>query len=144
MKRVANFFGRFGLYLVVFLIAAGLVMIGMKTNGIAPFGPHSILRLDLNNQYSAYLAFFKRNFGQWGHFIYSNNMTLGGNMFGLTAYYLLSPFNVILFFFPYSQLPIAITWITLAKNGAAAVSMLVLVRYFVRRYRMSVGCCFRY
>ncbi|KRN25179.1 hypothetical protein FC75_GL000931 [Lacticaseibacillus camelliae DSM 22697 = JCM 13995] len=134
-----NVLARTGLYALVALIAAGIAIIGLKLNGIAPFGPHTILRMDMNQQYVSYFSYLKRNFGDWQHFLYSNNMTLGGNMFGLMTYYLMSPFNIIIFMFPYSQLPIALAWIAVAKNAAASVSMLVLVRYFIRRYQLQVG-----
>lgn len=138
MKAVRRVIGPIGLYLFVIAAAVGVAIIGLKVNGIAPFGPHTILRQDLNQQYASYFTYLKRNFGDWQQFLYSSNMTLGGNMFGLTTYYLLSPFNVLLFLFPYSQIPIAVAWMAVAKNAAAAATMLVLVRYFNRHYALKV------
>nr|WP_252904354.1 YfhO family protein [Secundilactobacillus silagei] len=53
---------------------------------------------------------------------YTFQKALGGEMFGVWTYYLMSPFNLLLLLFPDKSLPSAIYWITILKYGAAGLS----------------------
>ncbi len=82
-----------------------------------------ILTVDLGQQYIDFLSFYQQNlFHQPLKFIYSFQNGLGNSMLGTSAYYLLSPFNLLLLLFPTSQLPAAIFWLIASKVGAIGLS----------------------
>lgn len=70
---------------------------------------NGVLTVDLGQQYVDFLAFFRNNlFSHPLRLIYSFSNGLGGSMIATDAYYLLSPFNLLLFLFPKNLLPQAI------------------------------------
>lgn len=60
-------------------------------------------------------------------FFYSFSKTLGGDMAGLNAYYLMSPFNLLLLLFSTEQLPIAVEIITLLKIGLCGLAFYLCI-----------------
>lgn len=84
---------------------------------------YNVLTVDLGQQYVDLLAFLRSNlFTHPTKLIYSFQNGLGGSMIATDAYYLLSPFNLVLFLFPKSQLPIAILTIISLKFGASGLA----------------------
>ncbi len=84
---------------------------------------NGVLTVDLGQQYVDFLAFFQRNlFTHPLRLIYSFSNGLGGSMLATDAYYLCSPFNLLLFLFPQSFLPQAILLIIALKIGAAGLA----------------------
>jgi uncharacterized membrane protein YfhO len=101
---------------------------------VYPFGNGSLLTVDLGQQYIDFYAYFRQTIlGHPGQLFYAWNNALGGDAFGTWAYYLLSPFNLILCLLPKSQLDFGITIITLLKYGAASWTM----AYFLKRKGMQ-------
>lgn len=95
--------------------------------GIYPFGSDSILTIDLNNQYISYFSYLKSIFQEGHSFAYSFSKTLGGDMVGMSAYYLISPLNLLFLVFPVSELPMAVEVITLVKLGLCGMSFYVCI-----------------
>lgn len=82
-----------------------------------------VLTVDLGQQYVDFLAFFRRNlFTHPLRLIYSFANGLGGSMLATDAYYLCSPFNLLLFLFPQNFLPQAILFIITLKIGTAGLA----------------------
>lgn len=67
--------------------------------GMYPFGNNSLLTIDLNDQYLSFFSYFKDILHGEANMIYSFSKGMGGEMIGLSAYYLLSPFNLLFFFY---------------------------------------------
>lgn len=112
-------------------LAAALVPVALlaglyAAQGVAPFGPNSLFFGDMDGQYSHFLAGFSELFGR-GLF-YTWHKALGGEALSWAAYYLFSPFNFLVLLFPTSQMPTAVTLITLAKAGCAGLSMQLFLR----------------
>ena len=83
----------------------------------------NILTVDLGQQYIDFLAFFKNNlFSHPARLIYNFNQGLGSSFIGTTAYYLTSPFNLVLFFLPNRFLPQAILVIIGLKIGSIGLT----------------------
>ena len=82
----------------------------------------TVLVFDLNNQYVSFLSYFRNMFTNGNDFFYTFSKTLGGDMVGLSAYYLLSPLNIILFLFPADKITNAIYLITLIKIGLSGLT----------------------
>ena len=82
----------------------------------------TVLVFDLNNQYVSYLSYLRNMFENGNDFFYTFSKTLGGDMAGLSAYYLLSPLNIILFLFSADKITNAIYLIILFKIGFSGLS----------------------
>lgn len=81
------------LYLTLsFLLPAAILSVVLAANGIFPFGEKSILIYDLRSQYADFFAFLRNG----GNIFYSFQRAFGGDSFSLTAYYLMSPFHLLL------------------------------------------------
>lgn len=83
--------------------------------GIFPFGENTTLAVDLRNQYVGFFEAFKHIFDDPSSFAYNFAKGPGGNMIGTFAYYLLSPFNFLLFAFSDTNLPFGILLIQMIK-----------------------------
>ncbi|KRL86853.1 hypothetical protein FC50_GL000501 [Lacticaseibacillus pantheris DSM 15945 = JCM 12539 = NBRC 106106] len=91
---------------------------------VYPFGNSSLLTVDMGQQYIDFYAYFRQTLlGHPGQFFYAWNKALGGDMIGVWAYYLMSPFNLVLVLVPKSMLDVGILIMTLLKYGAASLSM---------------------
>ena len=65
-----------------------------------PVGKNSVLVLDLNAQYIYYFEQFRDIITGNGSILYSFERVLGGEFMGIFAYYLSSPFSLIVALFP--------------------------------------------
>lgn len=130
MKRKINVLGwhKNALPYFVAVLTPMVIMAGVWAfEGIYPFGEKSLLTIDLNTQYVNFFSWFRSVFKNGGDIFYSFSKTLGGDMIGLTAYYLMSPFNLILLLFSTSRLPEAVEIITLLKIGCCGLTMYLLI-----------------
>lgn len=116
-------------YLLAFCFPVLLLLLVYIRFHMAPFGDRTVLTTDLNGQYIMYFRYFKEMLQNGNDLFYSFSMTLGGNMIGLFAYYLASPFNLILFLFPESMLDIAVMVIILLKIGTSGLTMCVFLNH---------------
>lgn len=83
----------------------------------------NILTVDLGQQYVDFFAFFRRNlFTHPLSLIYSFQNGLGSSMLATDAYYLLSPFNLLFFFFSEANIPFVILLIISLKIGTAGLT----------------------
>ncbi|MGN1279297.1 MAG: YfhO family protein [Limosilactobacillus sp.] len=90
---------------------------------MAPFGPSSLLTVDLGQQYVDFFAYFRNIFLHHpGALFYSFSKGLGGEMLGTNAYYLFSPLNLILLLFPGKWLTSGIMALTLLRYGLAGLT----------------------
>ncbi|MBR3694210.1 MAG: YfhO family protein [Erysipelotrichales bacterium] len=109
--------------LLAFLLPMVILMGVYITFYVYPFGDGSVLVLDLNGQYVSYFEAFRQAFLEGGSLFYSWNTTLGSDMLGLSAYYILSPFSFLTLLFPKEHITEALLLMTLMKLGAASATM---------------------
>lgn len=114
------------------IISFALPVILMATyfayRGMAPFGSSSLLTVDLGQQYVDFFSYFRRIILHHPTALfYSFSKGLGGEMFGTNAYYLFSPLNLILLFFPAQHLTSGIMVLTLLHYGLAGLSFAYLL-----------------
>ncbi|WP_044501779.1 YfhO family protein, partial [Lactobacillus acidophilus] len=84
---------------------------------------NGVLTVDLGQQYVDFLAFFRHNlFTHPFNLIYTFSNGLGNSMLATDAYYLLSPFNLLLFVFPQHFLPKVILLIITLKIATAGLT----------------------
>lgn len=106
-----------------FLIPVILMGAYFAYRQMAPFGPSSLLTVDLGQQYVDFFAYFRNIILHHpGSLFYSFSKGLGGEMLGTNAYYLFSPLNLILPFFPGQWLTSGIMILTLVRYGLAGLA----------------------
>lgn len=117
------------LYIFVFAMPFIIMYVVYALFHVHPFGNGSVLVLDLNGQYVYYYEALRD--AVWGKssLIYSWSRNLSGEMFGIFAYYLASPFSIITLIFPRSMLLTSLKIMQLCKIGAASVTCAVYLRH---------------
>ena len=90
---------------------------------MAPFGSSSLLTVDLGQQYVDLFAYFRHTLlHDPSALFYSFSKTIGGEMVGVWAYYLMSPFNLIYLLFPGTSITTGIFIVTVLKYGFAGLA----------------------
>lgn len=102
-------------------------------NDFYPFGTKSFLAIDFNQQFVDLYIFMRNTIrsGDWGSFFYSFTKSLGGNMVGAWAYYLMSPFNLIYLLVPVDHISYAVFFSVWLRYGAMGLAM---AHYLVKRH----------
>ncbi len=105
-------------FLLPFVIMAG----AFACMEFHPFGNSSILTLDFQAQYIYYYEKIRDLLVNGGSWLYSWQRTLGGEFMGIVAYYMGSPFNLLLVLFPKKNIVDAVTFIQLCKIGTMGLN----------------------
>ncbi len=113
------------LSVITFIISS--ISMGMiyALTGMYPFGDKTILTMDMSGQYINYLAYFRNIFFDNASIFYDFSMNLGSNAYGLFAYYISSPLNIILCFFKQEHIIEAILCLNIIKIGLAGTTMAI-------------------
>ncbi len=119
--------------LLAFLLPVLVMMLICRARGMYPFGNESWLICDMDNQYVSYFFYFTSAVKEHG-FFYTFSKTLGGDMLGFTAYYLMSPFNFLFLLFGIKEIPGLVAWISMAKLGLCGLSFYTLANYEGKRF----------
>ena len=99
---------------------------------IYPFGQESFLRTDLYHQYAPFLREFQAKLQSFAPMSYSFNLGLGVNFTSLFAYYLASPLNFFVFFFPKGLVLEYISYLIVLKIALCGMTASI---YFRRHFR---------
>ena len=111
-------------YLLAFFIPL-IIQIGIFIYlKIYPFGDNTYLPVDALSQYVSFLQYFRNIFMEGSSIFYSLSKSLGGEVYGLIAYYLMSPFNIISLLFKKGNMTLAYDIILILKVSACSVSMI--------------------
>lgn len=106
-----------------FLLPLFIMMVIFAAMGVYPFGNSTLLTVDLGQQYVDFFSYYRTTLlSDPSAIFFSFTKSFGGEMLGLWAYYLMSPFNLIFLFFPQSQLPLAVTVLILMKVSASGLT----------------------
>ncbi len=98
---------------------------------ITPFGEKTFLMFDLKRQYVDYYAYLRTVYAGENSVFYSFNAALGSGTLGFFAYYLSSPFLLILSLFDRSVIPLGITVVIGLKLILAAFIMDLFLQRFI-------------
>lgn len=124
------------------LTAAALSLCGVSLAylwlGVWPFGRESVMIVDMHHQYAPMLSELRDMLLHGGSVLYTFETGIGANFSSLFAYYLASPFNLLLLLFPENLLAEGILVITLLKNALAASLFAACIQYVFRRRDLSV------
>ncbi|MBQ9121477.1 MAG: YfhO family protein, partial [Clostridia bacterium] len=96
-----------------------------------PFGEQSILMLDMNGQYIYFFQQFRDIFTGNGNLLYSFERAMGGEFFGIFAYYIASPFSFITLLFPSSMITEAVFLMMVLKCASCGLTF----GYYLHRTR---------
>ncbi len=111
-----------------FLLSAGLWTAALALFGMYPFGEHSILITDMGQQYIEYHAALYNAVKTGSGLLFTWNAGMGMNNVGLLAYYLASPFTLLIFLFERAALPDAVLLIISLKAATAGLTFSVYLR----------------
>ena len=91
--------------------------------GVYPFGNSTVLTGDLVKQYIDLFKYYKETI-LYDHtaFTYSFEKSIGGEMLTTWAYYLMSPFNIILLLFPEKLFPLAMCVLIILKVSSSSLT----------------------
>ena len=121
-ERVGSFCIDRRIYFLVFFLSVGIMYGSYAFFKIHPIGDGSVLVLDLNGQYVYYYEHYRDSFWNNASWIYSWSRNLSGELFGVFAYYLASPFMLIVALLPRTMMATSILIMQLAKIGSSAVT----------------------
>ncbi len=120
------------LYTSAFLIPAIIITAIMATNGIVPFGSEkTICWVDADGQYISYFSYYKQILSGEQSPLFSFAKLIGGDMAGMFAYYLLSPFNFILLLFSTADMPRAIAVLGIFKIGRSGLTSAIYLSHHI-------------
>lgn len=120
------------IYLLSFIVPIILMGIIYAVIKIYPFGNKNLITSDMYLQYVAFLSRVKDILSGDASIFYSFSKSLGGNTVGLFAYYMASPFNLIIALFPKEYIGEVIALITLIKLGFAGLTFTI---YLSKTYK---------
>ena len=105
-------------FMPVFLMAVAMVVLK-----VFPFGNHTFLIWDMDWQYSSFFVHLHDILHGEASAWYSLSRAIGGDMIGVSAYYLISPFNILFYFFDETNIYIGICIVMILKIGLIGWSM---------------------
>ena len=85
--------------LISFFMACVMFLIVAIFRGLYPFGKNTMFVFDMSQQYVEFLGYLKHVISGTDSWNYSFVQSLGGDSVGLFAYYLMSPYNLLLLLF---------------------------------------------
>lgn len=111
-----------------FIISIILFLIIAVFRGLYPFGKNTLFVFDMSQQYVEFLGYLKHVIFGVDSWNYSFVQSLGGDSVGLFAYYLMSPYNLLLLLFG-DNLVLGVFTITALKIASAATTMTILLNH---------------
>lgn len=119
--------GRKGYFLawLLPLVVFSLVLVAMK---VVPFGNKHLIVVDAYHQYVPFLSELRRKLLDFETLFYSLRTGLGTNFYSLMAYYLLSPFNLLLVLFPDGSMSLAVSVLTALKISSLGLTMFTFLK----------------
>ncbi|MCD7806068.1 MAG: YfhO family protein [Lachnospiraceae bacterium] len=122
-----------------FCLTAAVLLFLFWQKGYSPFGNQSLASQDANIQYLDLFAYLKDVMSGENSISYTFSKTLGGTNIAVFAYYLSSPFNLLLLFFDKSNLVSFFDCVVVLKLAAAAFTMAFFLE---RRFQGRLRACF--
>lgn len=117
------------IYFLSFIISIGFSVFIFFSIGVWPIlGPNSPLVLDMNGQYVYFFANLRNILLGENSILYSWSRSLGGEFFGMYAYYLASPLSWLVVLFPTDMITDAIWLMLVLKIGICGLTMSVFLQ----------------
>lgn len=127
------------LYLALaFFVPACILAAVFAFNRVFPFGDRQILIIDFYQQYYAFASELQHKLQTGGSLLWSWNIGLGMNFLAVFAYYLASPFNLLLAIVPHAYLREALTSFIVLRIGLAGLFCALALRGLHGRDSLSL------
>ncbi len=123
MKRIKPYF-------ITSLLVLGILTFVFLIKGIYPFGNHSLIWGDMHDQITAFYYHFYDCFYQNKSLLIDFSTSSGINFLGILAYYILSPFSLLVLFVPREDIYLVVSVIIALKILTASLTCL----YFIHTY----------
>ncbi len=120
-------------YIFAFFIPFILLVCAYAVFGVFPFGKESVLVLDLNGQYVYYFENLRDAFWGNGSLFNSWSRNFSGEIMGMFAYYLASPFTLIVMLLPRGMMAESLLIMQLCKVGTAGLTFC----YYLKKSKKS-------
>ncbi|MCD8214648.1 MAG: YfhO family protein [Clostridiales bacterium] len=118
-KGMGKFFFEWRYVILAFVLAALLMNIVYILRQVYPYGPNTILKVDLYHQYGPYHEEFRSRILNGQSLFYSWEGGLGKNFVAQAAYYTASPISLLMLFFPQVHMAEAMALFILIKIAFA-------------------------
>ena len=126
--------------LTAFLIPFFICIIICIGNGVYPFGDYCLLHMDLYHQYLPFFNELWEKLRNGASFMYTWNIGLGSDFVSVFAYYLASPLNWLVVFFPKSHIIEFIELLIIFKISLSGATFF----YFLKEHFVLLGKDNRY
>lgn len=111
-------------HMITAFVVPVMILLGIyAVLGQYPFGDRSLLIWDMDRQYAPFFAHLHDILHGDASALYTFSRAFGGNMLSVAAYYLMSPFNLVFYFFDAEHINTGILIIALLKTGFIGLSM---------------------
>ncbi len=132
---------------LAFGVALGVVALAFTFWHVAPFGSKSLLMSDMGTQYIPLLTALQHALRYHVFHLYTFSQSIGGGVVPTLAYYLMSPFNLIVLLFSAENVPVAASVIIMAKIATIVATMTWFLQVHfktVRRMSLVFGIAFAF
>ncbi len=128
-SKIKNSSSNIAFYLACAVIPTGILTLCMVLVGEYPFGGFHILgsEYDLGYQYANLLSWFQNVLLGDANLLYSQGKSLGGNMFATYSYYVASPLNLLLAFFPSGDIEDFYFFVRLFRTALCGITIAVFL-----------------
>lgn len=112
---------------VVFALTVIFLVIFLVRLDIAPFGDYSLASMDAKIQYLDFFTFYKNLLQGKESLTYTFSSGLGMSPIGIFAYYLASPFNLLILFFSKNEINTFFSVVVVLKIATAGITMSIFL-----------------
>lgn len=116
------------IHFIAFFVPAIILFAAFAVVGVYPFGEKSVLAVDFSTQYVYFFDYLHDVLSGKEGLFYNWSGSLSSGFFGTYAYYLASPFNLIVMMFPRESLIEGILTMLLVKTGSVGLTMSLFLR----------------
>lgn len=128
-NRVIEFCKNNYVYVVTFVLAFFIMLGAWIIGEVGPFGGRCLVVVDGVHQYLPFFSEYQQKLQNFESLQYSFDVGLGNNFLSLWAYYLSSPFNLIIILFGKTHLPMLLNLIISAKIILSAMTFAYFLRH---------------
>lgn len=128
-------------FILAFFIPIAVIMVGFIRNGVYPFGDHGILIIDSAHQYLPFFTELLRKLREGESLLYTFHGGMGINFWGLIAYYLSSPLNILLLLFKEDFVMEAMAMLILLKIGLSGGFFAFYLSRKSKKSNLTVVAC---
>lgn len=133
MKKRNELFTKLKPYILTSLIVITILTIIFFIKGIYPFGNNSLIWGDMHDQITAFYYHFYDSIKGSSSLLINFNTSSGINFLGIMAYYILSPFSLLVLLVPRSEIYLVVSVISALKILLCSLTCLYSIKVFYKK-----------